>query len=57
MVRQRLEVLHDGGEMEFIARAGKPSQAHPLETVMGLQVREAYLNALSSDKFSRVQIQ
>ena len=47
MVRQRLEVLHDGGEMEFVASAGKTSQAHPLEAVMGLQVREAHLDALS----------
>ena len=47
MVRQRLEVLHDGGEMEFVACAGKTSQTHPLEAVMGLQVREAHLDALS----------
>ena len=47
MVRQRLEVLHDGGEMEFVSCAGKPSQAHPLEAVMGLQMRETHLNALS----------
>ena len=47
MARQRLEVLHDGGEMEFVAGAGKTSQAHPLEAVMGLQMREAHLNALS----------
>ena len=47
MVRQRFEVLHDGGEMEFVACAGKPSQAHPLEAVMDLQVREAHLDALS----------
>ena len=47
MVRQRFEVLHDGGEMELVACAGKPSQAHPLEAVMGLQVCEAHLDALS----------
>ena len=47
MVRQRLEVLHDGGEMEFVACAGQTSQTHPLEAVMGLQVREAHLDALS----------
>ena len=47
MVRQRLEILHDSGEMELIACAGQPSQAHSLEAVMGLQVREAHLDALS----------
>ena len=29
------------------SRAPKASQAHPLEAVMGLQVREAHLDALS----------
>ena len=33
--------------MELIACAGKTSQAHPFEAVMGLQVREAHLDALS----------
>ncbi len=47
MVRQRFEVRHDGGEMEFIACAGKTSQPHPLEAVMGLQVCEAHFDALS----------
>ena len=47
MVRQRFEVLHDGGEMELVTCAGKTSQAHSLEAVMGLQVREAHLDALS----------
>ena len=47
MVRQRLEVLHDGGEMELVACAGEASQPHPLEAVMGLQVRKAHLDALS----------
>ena len=37
MVRQRLEVLHDGGEKELIARAGKTSQPHALEAVVNLQ--------------------
>jgi hypothetical protein len=37
----------DGGEMELVAGAGKPSQAQPLEAVMGHQVREAHLEALS----------
>ena len=47
MVRQCFEVLHDGGEMELVACAGKTSQAHPLEAMMGLQMREAHLDALS----------
>ena len=47
MVGQGLEVLHDGGEMELVACAGKASQAHPLEAMMGLQVRKAHLDPLS----------
>jgi hypothetical protein len=47
VVRECFEVLHDGGEVELVACAGKPSQAHPLEAMMGLQVREAHLDALS----------
>ena len=30
--------------MELIACAGEPPQAHTLEAVMGLQVRETHLN-------------
>ena len=41
------EVLHNGGEMKFIACARKPPEAHPLETVVCLQVCEAHLNTLS----------
>src|ERR1700746_3992221 len=33
--------------MELVAGAGKPPEAHPLETVVCLQVREAHLNTLS----------
>ena len=47
MVRQRFEVLHNGGEIEFVTCAGEAAQVHPLEAVMGLQVREAHLDALS----------
>jgi hypothetical protein len=38
MVRQRFEVLHNGGEIEFVTCAGETAQAHPLEAVTGLQV-------------------
>ena len=34
--RQGLEVLHDGGE-ELIARTGKTSQPHALETVVNFK--------------------
>lgn len=47
MVRQRLEVLHDGGEVELIARTGEAAQAHALETVMDLQVRKAHFDLLA----------
>ena len=34
--RHGLKVLHDGGEMELIARAGKPTQPHAFEAVINL---------------------
>jgi hypothetical protein len=45
--RQGLEVLHDGGEKELIACAGKASQPHALEAVMTLQVGKAHLTAFA----------
>jgi len=36
-----LEVLHDGGEMELIARTGKSPQSHALEAVVILEVSKA----------------
>jgi hypothetical protein len=45
--RERLEVLDDGGEMELVARAGKPPKPHPLEAMVGLQMCEPHLDALS----------
>jgi hypothetical protein len=36
VVRERLEVLRDGCEMELVARAGEAAEAHTLETMMGL---------------------
>jgi hypothetical protein len=47
MLRKRLKVLHGGGEMELVACAGEAAQAHPLEAVMGLQVRKAHLDLLA----------
>jgi hypothetical protein len=38
MLCQRLQVLHDGSEVELVARAGKAPQAHALESMVGLQV-------------------
>ena len=47
MVCQRFEVLRDSREMELVTRTGKATQAHALEAMMGLQVREPHLDALS----------
>ena len=47
MVGQRFEVLHDGGEMELIARTGEPAQSQSLEAVMGFQVCKAHLDLFS----------
>ena len=44
--RHGLKVLHDGSEMELVAGAGKTSQPHALEAVMGFQVRKAHLDPL-----------
>ena len=43
MVCERLEILHDGREVELVARAGEPSQTHTLKAMVNLQVREAHL--------------
>ena len=45
--RERLEVLHDGGEVELVASAGEAPKPHPLEAMVGLQMREAHLDPLS----------
>src|SRR5580704_2280510 len=45
--RQRFEVLRDGGEMELVARAGKPAQPHALKAVVNLQASKAHLYPLS----------
>jgi hypothetical protein len=45
--RERLEVLHDGGEMELVTSAGKTPKPHPLEAVISLQMREPHFDPLS----------
>jgi hypothetical protein len=44
---QGLQVLYDGGEMEFVARTRKPSKSHAFESVMGLEMGETHLDALA----------
>jgi hypothetical protein len=46
MVRECFEVLHDGGDMELVARAGEASQTNALEAIVGFQVRDAHLDPL-----------
>jgi hypothetical protein len=45
--REGFEVLHDGGEMEFVACAGKPAQPHALEAVVNLQMGKAHFDAFA----------
>jgi hypothetical protein len=40
---ERLEVPDDGGKVELVASASETSQAHSLEAMMNLQVREAWV--------------
>src|SRR5271169_2867308 len=47
MERHRLEVLHDGGKLKLVAGAGETSEPHAFETVVGLEMSKAHLNALA----------
>ena len=47
MAGERLEVLHDGGEVELVACPGETPQAHTLEAVMGFEVRKSHLDLLA----------
>ena len=47
MVGEGLEVLHDSCEVELVARAGEPPEAHAIEAMMGLQVSEPHLDPLA----------
>jgi hypothetical protein len=44
---QGLQVLYDGGEMEFVACTRKPSKSHAFESVMDLEMGETHLDALA----------
>ena len=45
--RQGLQVLYDGREKKFVAGAGEPAEPHAFETMVGLEVSEAHLDALA----------
>jgi hypothetical protein len=47
MFCQRLQVLHDGGEVKLIAGAGEAPQAHALEAMVGLEVCKPHLDFLA----------
>ena len=47
MVCEGLQILHDSGEVEFVARAREAAQAHALEAMVGLQVGKAHLDLLA----------
>src|SRR5262249_35376467 len=47
IVGECLQVLHDGGKVEFVACTGKAPQPHTLETVVCLQVRKTHLDLLA----------
>ena len=42
--RECLQVLGDGGEVEFVACAGQPSQPQAIEAVVGFQMGKAHLD-------------
>ena len=46
MFGERLQVLHDGCEMELVARASETPQAHAFEAMMGFQMRKPHLDPL-----------
>ena len=46
MVRERFEVLHDGREVELVARTDEAAQTHSLKAMVGLQMRKAHLDPL-----------
>ena len=45
--RQRLKVLHDGGEVELVACAGKSSEPHAFEAMMNFEMCKPHLDALA----------
>lgn len=45
--RKGFQVLYDGREMKFVTRTGEPSEPHAFETVVGLEMSKAHLDALA----------
>jgi len=45
--RQGLQVLYDGREKKFVAGTGQPAEPHAFETMVGLEVSKAHLDALA----------
>jgi hypothetical protein len=45
--RQGLQVLYNGREKKFVAGAGEPAEPHAFETMVGLEVSKAHLDALA----------
>ena len=43
MVRDGLEVLHGGGEVELVARTGEAPQTHAFEAMVDFQVGKTHL--------------
>ena len=43
----RLQVLYDGREKKFVAGAEEPAEPHAFETMVGLEVSKAHLDALA----------
>ena len=44
---QSLEVLYDGGEVEFVTCTGQTSEPHAFKAVVDLEVGKAHLDALT----------
>ena len=45
--RQGLQVLYDGREKKLVAGTGQPAEPHAFETMVGLEVSKAHLDALA----------
>ena len=44
-VCEGLQVLYDGRKVELVAGAGETSQAHALEPMVGLEMRESHFDS------------
>ena len=47
MARNRFKILDRGCELELITRTCEPSQSHPFEAMMDLEVRKPHLDLLA----------